>query len=615
MSYSIFVSYRKEDSSTAVSSLVNDLQSRFGKNEVFVDAASIQSGDAWKTTIRKSVKEAKIVLVVIGNNWLCKEKDIPGQLRICSKDDWVRQEIESAQKLKNKLIVPVLINGAEMPDHPDLPESIKALRDLHFRRINIQPGDNEGARAFIDFLQEELNDRNSPDELKKRLQNILAHKYEIKKHIGSGNRAKVYLCLDKGLQREVAIKVIVNPDFNGEFVDTLKVAAKINDCVPNCVPILGAYVDKNPYHVITTFLRQGSLRKKINERGGTPLPYIDIKKILLDTGNALKKTHSIRLAHCNVKPSNIILNDQLDAYINPLSRRIQVPGDATIISKLSDLSAFTDVSVYREELCYLAPEIFDKNPGNDSDNEWGEKIDQYMLGLLGYELLTGDIPNTLTDINDLDKNRVAAFKTLGKLTEIRKDCPYEMSKIIHKMIDHDPDNRFHCLEDAIDAIAGVSFDVYEIAKDSYARCITNSDSGNTFFRTFYRELIKTSPEAAEKFKGKGIGEAESSKQYSILREAIFILLMFGKNNLGVNEPNILSRIAQMHNGDNYKVSPKAYKAFLDALTATVCGLSPDIPEPFDSQCKINGHERDIIKKAWEEALKPGIEYMKSKYFG
>ena len=83
--------------------------------------------------------------------------------------------------------------------------------------------------------------------------------------------------------------------------------------------------------------------------------------------------------------------------------------------------------------------------------------------------------------------------------------------------------------------------------------------------------------------------------------------------MGDNEPNVLSRIAEMHNRHNYNISREAYKAFLDALTATICGLSPDIPEPFDSQCKISKHERDIIKLAWLEALKPGIEYMISKY--
>jgi hemoglobin-like flavoprotein len=235
-----------------------------------------------------------------------------------------------------------------------------------------------------------------------------------------------------------------------------------------------------------------------------------------------------------------------------------------------------------------------------------------MLGLLGYELLTGTIPPTISDMNDL-QNGVSAFKPLELLTKIRKDCPYRFSKVIHKMIDYDPDNRYDSLKDAIREIEDISFDVFEIAKDSYARCISGNDSGNRFFKAFYHELIKISPEAAIKFKGKGVGESETNRQYGILREAIFILLMFGENKLGDAEPNILSRIAEMHNRNNYDVSRESYKAFLDALLAAICGLSPDIPDPFDSQCKISKHESEIIRRAWLDALKPGIDYMISKY--
>jgi hypothetical protein len=83
--------------------------------------------------------------------------------------------------------------------------------------------------------------------------------------------------------------------------------------------------------------------------------------------------------------------------------------------------------------------------------------------------------------------------------------------------------------------------------------------------------------------------------------------------LGESEPNILSRIAQMHNKSNYNISPQLYAVFVDALIDTISGLTPEIPKPFDSQCNISVHEREIIRNAWSEALSPGITYMKDKY--
>jgi hypothetical protein len=61
----------------------------------------------------------------------------------------------------------------------------------------------------------------------------------------------------------VIIKVISNSNFNNEFVDKLRVASKINDSVPNCISILGAYVDRDPFHIITTFLKVDLFSKNI----------------------------------------------------------------------------------------------------------------------------------------------------------------------------------------------------------------------------------------------------------------------------------------------------------------------------------------------------------------
>jgi len=612
MAYSIFISYRREDSQTAVSSLYKNLLDRFGKNAVFADTASIQPGELWDKRLRKTVEESKIILVVIGDNWLCVEKDNPAQLRICSKDDWVRQEIETAMSL-SKTIVPIFLSDIKRPSYPDLPASIINLWNLQARKIKFQAGDDGSIEALIEFLDRRLQSLNFPDDLKENLANVLADKYEIIRSIGDGNRAKVYQGRDKGLDRYVAIKAIMDPTYNDDFIDTLKAAAKINDCVPNSISVLGAYVNKDPLHVIMPYLQGGSLRRAIIENEGEALPYDYVKNILLKIGSALIRIHEKQIYHFNVKPSNIILNND-EPYLNPLSR-VQKITRTTVINKLSDVSNFSDATVYKEDLCYLPPEKFDRIPSNDPPSTSSEKIDQYMLGLLGYELLTGDIPATLSDIHDLRENGVSAFKPLPVLTQIRKDCPYKFARIIHKMADYDPNNRYDTIEDAIKDIQQVSFDHFEIAKDSYARCISGRDSGDSFFKSFYHELLRISPEAATKFKGKGVGESDTNRQYGILREAIFILLMFGENRLGDSEPNILSRIAEMHNKNNYDVTPESYKAFVSALTATICGLSPDIAEPFDPQCKISVNERNLIKNAWQKALKPGIDYMIMRYAG
>ena len=612
MNYSIFLSYRREDSSSTVSSLLLRLQEKFGENEIFADNESIKEGEVWPNKIEMALEQSKIVLVLIGNNWLCTEKDNPNQIRLCSESDWVRKEIETAQKLK-KIIIPILADVVEMPDHKDLPESIKILKNIQFSRIKFQPGDKNVVNVFIDFLSQKLRDINSPDEVRFNLESILVKKYQVLKNIGIGSKSSVYLGRDNGLERDVIIKVISNPDFNNEFIDKIRLAAKITDSVPNCISILGAYVDRNPFYVITTFLKKGSLRKMLFERNGKPMPYSNAKKILLNIANSLKQAHDINFTHCNVKPSNIILDDNYDAFLNHLSRVSSLDCE-DIIKRLSNITVFSDESAYREELCYLAPEIFDNCPSNDLIIDGYKKIDQYMLGLIGYEMLTGYIPNTLTSVDDLEQNTNKAFKAIRPISSIRTDCPKKFSNIIHRMINKKPEKRYTSLQVVIDEINGVSFDSFEIAKDSFNRCISAKDSGELFFSTFYNRLLSKLPvKEAQQLQGKGIGESSSHRQYDMLRQGLFILLQFGQNRLGETEPNILSTIAQIHNQHNYNISPKLYSAFFEALLDTVGGCPPEIPTPFDMQCSISVDEREIITNAWVEALEPGIKYMKDRY--
>jgi len=609
MECSIFISYRRDDTSTAVSSLLQRLQQKFGTGAIFADNASIKDGEIWPDKIKTALEQSKIVLVVIGNNWLCTEKEDPSKIRLCNEADWVRKEIETAQAL-NKKIIPVLSDTLEIPFHASLPDSIKKLMTNQYRRIKFQPGDEEPVNNFMELLFEELEDIESPDFVKKGLRRGgLVEKYKLIKTIAVSKKSNVYLGRDTGLDREVIIKAVADPGFNADFQSKLKIVAKINDCVPNCISILGAYVNKEPYHVITTYLKKGSLRKMLKLEGKA-LPFQQAKKILLDIAHSLKQTHDINLTHCNVKPSNIILDDNNDAYLNHMSR---VPGGELkdILNRLSDRDAYRDQSVYNEELCYLAPEIFDSETGNESLDESYRKTDQYMLGLVGYEMLTGRLPATISSIEELRQNGTRAFKALPEISQVRTRCPQKLSGIIHRMIHKNPARRYRDIQEVINEINQVSFDVFEIAKDSFNRCM-GADGGALFFKTFYERLLSKLPVPyARQLSQKGVGTSSSHRQYDMLRQGIFILLQFGQHKLYEREPNILSTVAVLHDQHHHNIPPNLYAAFTGALIDTVAGAPPAIPTAFDKQCET---DMDIITDAWEKALAPGIRYMTEKYF-
>jgi serine/threonine protein kinase len=607
MNSKIFISYRRNDSKVAATWLFEKVSEKFGTNAVFMDNGSIEAGDLWNEKIIKKLEEAEIVLVIIGKDWLTKDTDEFGRRRIDNENDWVRKEIETAIK-DNKTILPILIDGAKMPPSPALPDPINKLESYQAFDLRINSGSNSGSEGLIKSLVKTLNKDNGSDELRESLENIVVDKYEVIKEIGRGEKHKVYLVKDKALERYVTIKAIHDPSYKDEFISILKDAAKVISYTPNCIQIYGAWVDKDPVHVVMNYLDGETLRETIDDTDGRGLPLEDIHNYLLVLSNAIMKAHNSGISHCNLKPSNIILSNNVP-HISSLCRN-QKTNAKYFIERFSKRTPDPKDHSYREDLCYLAPEIFDPYYVGKSQKDKNEKIDQYMLGLIGYDMLTGRIPHTITTYNDLESMGINAFRKLDLLTGIRKDCPSKLSLIIHKMICIDPSERYGSLKEAVDELEKVSFNAVEIAKDSYARCILNNNLDNKFIIAFYNEFIRISHQAAEIFSREGIG----NRRYEMLREAIFILFMFAENNLGNIEPNVLTRIAEKHNKNNYNIPAPLYKDFVKALTNTVCGAPPDGPEAFDEQCKVNEMEKHRIKNAWETALQPGIDYMVGKYW-
>jgi serine/threonine protein kinase len=602
MNYDIFISYRREDSIEAVSLLHQYLSKEFA---VFADTAEINPADQWSDRIQTALKSAKIILVVIGKNWLCKDSNSKELPRISMDDDWVKKEIEAAID-QDKKIIPLLIGIDNVPVDVNLPEKIKKIAGYQFIKLNIQPGESAEIKLLRERVRAIINDLKTNDEISTSLKDKYGHLTKI----GSSNKANIYLGKDLIIDRLVAIKVIKNEDFEDEFIDVIKDAAKINEIIANSVVILKAS-RKKPLHVIMRYFEKATLRKIINDEKGMQWPFRDIKGILMSIGKALVKMHEKELTYCNLKPSNILLNDELEPYLNTFSRVKKLIA-ADIIADLKR-SQITNPADIQEELSYLPPEVFQTKASSDTFKKRGQKIDQYMLGLLSYELLTGQMPKTVSDLTELEEKRSGGFKPLTPIQALRNDCPAGFAGIIHKMLEYNPDKRFSELKEAIERMEKFSFDVYEIANESYVRCLSVDEKERNFFQTFYNELIRISPAAATKFRRRHIGDNPAHKQYHILREAIFILLMFGKNNMEADgsNVNVLTRIAEKHSRTGYKVTREEYDDFVLALTNTICGSSD--AEPFDEYCKMSDEEKEIIRNAWTEALKPGIEYMIKKF--
>jgi len=119
----VFLSYRRDDSELQTRNIADALDNA-GYN-VFMDRTSIQPGEKWPDKIRNSLRNANLVLAIIGNQWLtCQAAD--GRRRIDGEEDWVHLELKEALQT-NKIIIPVLVYGAKMPSESSLPNDIADL--------------------------------------------------------------------------------------------------------------------------------------------------------------------------------------------------------------------------------------------------------------------------------------------------------------------------------------------------------------------------------------------------------------------------------------------------------------------------------------------------------
>lgn len=121
----IFISYRRQDARGDAGRLADNLEEEFGEKQIFRDIEDIEAGADFVEAIEEAVAGAKVVLAVIGPNWLNVE-DRSGKRRLDDPRDFIRLEIAAAFKRKVR-VVPVLVGDARMPTEEELPEAIRPL--------------------------------------------------------------------------------------------------------------------------------------------------------------------------------------------------------------------------------------------------------------------------------------------------------------------------------------------------------------------------------------------------------------------------------------------------------------------------------------------------------
>ena len=121
----IFISYRRSDTQMAAGRLRDALAARFGVASVFRDKEAIRPGYDWVDEIRSALEGDVVVLALLGPQW-ANSLDVEGRRRLDDPEDSNRMELETALA-KKVPVIPVLVEGARLPETDTLPASLRTL--------------------------------------------------------------------------------------------------------------------------------------------------------------------------------------------------------------------------------------------------------------------------------------------------------------------------------------------------------------------------------------------------------------------------------------------------------------------------------------------------------
>jgi len=251
-------------------------------------------------------------------------------------------------------------------------------------------------------------------------------RYQILEQLGQGGMATVYLAYDLRLDRKVAVKVIRRDVFPPVVLEKVlkrfereaKALAKLNH--PNIVAIIdyGSY-NGSPY-LVMPFIPSGTLKDKL----GKPISFREAARTLAPLARALAYAHDQEIIHRDVKPSNILITQSGDPVLTDF-------GVAKLLEEV-DGNTLTGTGLGLGTPEYMAPEQW--------QGKANARSDQYALGVMFYEMVTGQKPFTAdTPIAIMLKQ---LNEPLPNLRQFSADLPEEVEISVLKMMAKDPKNRY-----------------------------------------------------------------------------------------------------------------------------------------------------------------------------
>ena len=261
---------------------------------------------------------------------------------------------------------------------------------------------------------------------------VLSGRYRLEAKLGSGGMSTVYVARDETLERRVAVKVMHRemsdqPDQIERFRREARAVAQLSH--PNVVAVIDAGEDGGYPYIVFECVDGETLKQRINRLGR--LPVDEATAYAIEIGRGLAAAHARRMVHRDVKPQNVLIDSEGRAKVTDfgIARTLESDG----LTKTGRVLGTTD---------YVSPE---QAMGHAVD----ARSDIYSLGVLLYEMLTGEVPFEAETVVGVAMKHVN--EEMPDVRQRRPEVSNALAAVIERATAKDPAKRYAsmaaCLSD------------------------------------------------------------------------------------------------------------------------------------------------------------------------
>src|SRR5262245_7577311 len=264
---------------------------------------------------------------------------------------------------------------------------------------------------------------------------VIVERYEIEELVGTGGMSSVFKARDRLLERSVALKILheqytLDPEYVERFRREARAVAQLAH--PNIVTVIDRGEQGGRQFIVFEYIEGENLKQLVSREGA--LPVREAVGLTIQVARALGFAHERGIVHRDVKPQNVILNDDGRAKVTDFG-----------IARSVDVDGVTQTGAVVGTSDYIAPE---QAQGQHVDAQ----TDVYSLGVVLYELISGEVPYDGENFVAVAMQHV--HQPVPSVLDRRPDCPPRLDLVVRRAMAKHPEDRHASMAELVDDLQG-----------------------------------------------------------------------------------------------------------------------------------------------------------------